>query len=86
MTHPLIEKTWQSEGHPADEPVNYRLVHEQACLKFALQNPAERMSYLDGLAAIVATEDGTSLKSRSELFQVHRNLNEVHQKLLKLNR
>jgi hypothetical protein len=82
--HWIIKKTHEGDGNDSAhiDPQKFR---EHQSAKFLLHTPRERVEYLEQLSQAIGTE-GTSLKSRAELLDLHREMSRTHHQLLALKR
>jgi hypothetical protein len=82
--HPIIKRIHEGDGNSPDhiDPEQFRT---QQSAKFILHTPRERIQFLEQLSAAIG-EDGTSLKSRAELLDLHREMSRTHKQLLALKR
>jgi hypothetical protein len=84
--HWLIKGLHESNGNSPDEHIDPSQLKQHESAKMVLHSPRERMDYLNQLAAAIGKDDGTSLKSRAELVDLHRELSRTHKQLLQLKR
>jgi hypothetical protein len=54
--------------------------------RFTRLNPAERVQYLRGHRAALTADDGTTLRQRSQLLSIQRDLEDAHKALLAVDR
>jgi hypothetical protein len=82
--HWIIKKTHEGDGNSSDhiDPETFR-THQSA--KFVLYNARERANCLEQLAAAIGSDDST-LRSRAELLELHREMSRTHRQLLALKR
>jgi hypothetical protein len=82
--HWIIKKTHEGDGNSPDhiDPQKFR---DQQSAKFILHSPRERVEYLEQLSAAIGRDDST-LRSRAELLDLHREMSKTHRQLLQLKR
>ena len=84
--HKLIKQQAEFDGWPEGEYVHPEAFQIFQQTKSVLQSPQERVAALQRLDEIIGTEDGSSLKSRAEIFNLRRKLAQTHSELLKNGR
>jgi hypothetical protein len=84
--NPIIKKMHEPDGNSPDEHIDPQGFRNHQSAKMLLASPRERASYLEQIAAVLADDRNGSLKSRAELFDLHRELSRTHQQLLALKR
>jgi hypothetical protein len=82
--HPAIRRIHEGDGNSPDhiDPQQFR---DQQSAKFLLHTPRERVHFLEQLVDAIG-RDYSSLKSRAELLDLHREMSRTHKQLLALKR
>jgi hypothetical protein len=83
--HPAIRRTAEGDGNSSAhiDPARFR-THQSA--KFILHSPRERTALLEELAGVIGAADGTTLRQKSELLELEREMRRTHQQLCALKR
>jgi hypothetical protein len=84
MAHQKIEEQIQLDGFDSD--VDPETFTELQRVKFILSSPVERVQGLQHLSAAISADDGTSLRAKADLFDLHRKLSLTHEQLIKARR
>jgi hypothetical protein len=84
--HPLIKRVHEADGNPRDAHIDPEQFRTHQSAKFALITPRKRVYHLSELENAMAAQDGTTLKSKAQLLQLHRELRRTHEQLLAMKR
>jgi hypothetical protein len=84
--HPVIRRAADLDGwsQHADVDIDAFTALNQA--KLAMYGPQARMQALRAIDEAISTDDGTTLRSKSQLALVRRRLSYTHEQLLKAGR
>jgi hypothetical protein len=81
--HPKIIEQLEQDGWSKDSDVDPDTFADLQRLKFMLSAPVERTAALQHMQNIIAEDDGTSLRSKADLFQLHRKLSATDSQMRK---
>jgi hypothetical protein len=84
--HPAIRNVALTDGwsQHADIDHNTFCTYQQA--KLVIHPPASRVEVLNKLDEVIGQDDGTSLRSKSQLMDLRKKLSLTHEQLLKARR
>ncbi len=74
--HPKITEQKEMDGFADDVDVGTFTELQQ--VKFLVSAPIERVAALQHISAAISADDGTSLRAKADLFQLHRKLSATH--------
>ena len=84
--HPAIRSVANTDGWSQSADIDHSdfCVYQQ--VKFVIHPPASRMQVLNDLDRVIGADDGTSLRSKSQLVDLRKKLSATHEQLLKARR
>jgi hypothetical protein len=86
--HPLLKQIAEQNGY--DETAHGEFNHDQfaaqQAVKSILTKPVDRMTALNDLDTVIAANDGTSLRAKSQVFDLRRKLATMHSRLCKFGK
>jgi hypothetical protein len=79
--HPMIQ---EAKSLVLDGDAFY--TKDQIVTRFSRLNPDERVHFIRGQRAAMTADDGTTLRQRSQLLSLNRELESMHRRLLAADR
>jgi hypothetical protein len=84
--HPAIRNVADSDGVVPGAHIDHAGFCTYQALKFVVTPPAERAKALRDIEQVVGLDDGTSLRSKSQLVDLHKKLSVTHRAMIKAGR
>lgn len=79
--HPKITEQKEMDGFADD--VDSETFTDLQRVKLLLSAPIDRVAALQHISGLIAADDGTSLRAKADLFDLHRKLSVTHSQMIK---
>jgi hypothetical protein len=84
--HPVIRRAANMEGWSEGADIDHDAFAALNQVKLAMHGPQARMQALETIDQQIGADDGTTLRSKSQLVSLRRKLSYTHERLLKAGR
>jgi hypothetical protein len=84
--HKKILEQAREDGWSQDADVDLGAFAQVHQARMALMGPTQRMRILNNVDAAIGEQDGSTLRSKSDLLRLRRSLSHTHESLLKAGR